>query len=89
MVALNPHKTGIVGAALLGGWHVVWSILVAAGAGQALIDFVLWAHMIHIAWTVGSFSAVAASTLIVLTSAFGYVTGYLAAWAWNRVNVAV
>jgi hypothetical protein len=44
----DKNKVGLVGAALLGGWHLVWSILVATGIGQALYDFILWAHMIQL-----------------------------------------
>ena len=84
MQVLNPNKTGLVVGAFLGGWHLLWAILVAVGVGQALLDFVLWAHMIHVTWTVGPFDGMAATTLVALTSAGGYAIGYLFAWAWNK-----
>jgi hypothetical protein len=41
----NPKKVGLVIAALIGGWHVIWVALVAAGWAQPLINFVfLGAH---------------------------------------------
>ena len=40
----NSYKVGLVFAIILGGWHLVWSILVATGLGQALYDVILWAH---------------------------------------------
>lgn len=82
----NPNKVGLVFAILLGGFHLVWSILVATGVGQALYDFILWAHMIHLAITIGPFDLKAAITLIVVTSLFGYVTGYVASLVWNRMH---
>jgi hypothetical protein len=86
MHVLDPNKTGLVVGAFLGGWHLLWAILVATGLGRALWDFILWAHMIHLTWTVGPFEAKAAITLILLTSAAGYGMGYLFAWVWNTVN---
>jgi len=82
----NPNKVGIVFAILLGGWHVVWSILVATGLGQTLYDFILWAHMIHLAIKVGPFDLTASITLIVVTAIFGYVIGYIGSLVWNRMH---
>jgi hypothetical protein len=67
MHLLDPNKTGLVVGAFLGGWHLLWAILVAAGMAQSLLDFILWAHMIHVTWTVGPFDWKAAIALITLT----------------------
>lgn len=83
---LNINKTGLVVGLFLGGWHLLWSLLVLTGVGQALIDFVLWAHMIHLPYVVGPFELLAAITLIILTSLVGYVLGAAFAWAWNRIH---
>ena len=82
----NPNKLGLVFAILIGGWHLVWSILVATGLGQLLYDFILWAHMIHLAVTIGPFDLTASITLIAVTAILGYVIGYLAALVWNRMH---
>jgi hypothetical protein len=71
---------------MLGGWHLLWSILVLTGAAQAVYDFVLWAHMIHLNIVIGPFVATAALTLIVVTSVVGYILGYLGALVWNKVH---
>lgn len=81
----DKNKVGLVVGALIGGWHVVWSLLVVTGLGQMLYDFVLWMHMIRIDILVGPFDAMASLTLIVVTAVFGYVFGYVGAWVWNRV----
>ena len=82
----NPNKVGLVFAILLGGWHLLWSILVATGVGQMLCNFVLWAHMIHLAVTIGPFDLTASITLIVVTAILGYVIGYIASVVWNRMH---
>lgn len=84
----NPNKVGLVFGAFLGGWHLVWALLVASGSAQALYDFILWAHMIHLQLVIGPFDMTAAATLVVVTAVFGYVGGYVGAWIWNRVHRA-
>lgn len=71
---------------MLGGWHLLWSILVLTGVAQAIYDFVLWTHMIHLNIVIGPFVATAALTLIVVTSLVGYILGYLGALVWNKVH---
>jgi hypothetical protein len=77
---------GLVFAFLLGGCHLVWSLLVAAGLGQLLYDFILWAHMIHLAVKIGPFDLTASITLIVVTTILGYAIGYIASLVWNRMH---
>jgi hypothetical protein len=81
----DKHKVGFVAGAILGGWHLVWSILVATGLGQRLYDFILWARTIHLNIVIGPFKPVAAATLVTVTAAFGYASGYAGAWVWNRI----
>lgn len=81
----NKNKVGLVFGALLGGWHLVWALLVLSGFAQTIYDFILWAHMIHIPITIGPFDITAAATLVVITAVMGYVMGYVGAWVWNRV----
>lgn len=82
----NKHRVGLVFGALLGGWHVVWSLLVLAGWAQPIYDFILWAHMIHVPLTVGPFDMTAAATLVAVTAAAGYVIGFTSAWMWNMLH---
>jgi hypothetical protein len=56
---INPNKIGVVVAALIGGWHLVWAALVAAGWAQPLLNFTFWAHMIRPVYVVGPFDVVA------------------------------
>jgi hypothetical protein len=86
MGTVNPNKAGLVLAALLGGWHFLWAVLVAAGWAQAFLNFVFWMHFIKPPYTVGAFSASIALTLILVTAAIGYVIGYVLAVLWNAIH---
>jgi hypothetical protein len=86
MNALNPMKTGIVVALLLGGWHAIWSIFVAIGIAQWVIDFVFWIHFIGPVFKIEAFDPVRMLTLLAVTSALGFVIGYVLALLWNGVQ---
>ena len=81
----NPNKVGLVVGALIGGWHLVWSLLVLFRWAQPVIDFIFWAHMIQPIYTIKPFDPLAAVTLIVITAAIGYLLGFLGAIIWNRL----
>ena len=83
---VNKNKVGLVFGALLGGWHLAWSVLVFLGVAQSLYDFIMWAHMIHVSVTIGPFEFGTAVTLIIITGIIGYVLGYIGAWVWNKVH---
>ena len=83
---ISAHKAGLALGGVLGGWHVVWSFLVAIGMGQWLLDFVFRLHMIHPVYTVGPFDIAMAMPLVVVTAGIGYIFGYAFAWCWNRMH---
>lgn len=64
----------------------MWALLVALKAAQPLVEFVLWAHMLALAYVVKPFELDAAIVLIVIASAIGYVVGYTFALTWNRFH---
>lgn len=83
---LNPKKAGLALGIVISGFHIVWSVLVALSWGQSLMDFILWAHMVHTVHTVGPFDLTASLTLIVVTFVVGYVVGFVFAKVWNKVH---
>lgn len=82
----NPNKLGLAIAALIGAWHVMWSLLVLIGRAQPILDFIFWAHMIKPVYVVRPFDPTAALALIVTTSVIGYAFGFLGAMMWNRLH---
>jgi len=80
---LDPVKTGLAVGKLVGGLHVVWSILVALGWAQPLVNFSQWAHMISTPVVVKDFDLSAAVTVVIVAALIGCVIGYVFAKIWN------
>ncbi len=83
---INPHKTGLAFGGLLGAAHIIWSLLVAFGWGQALLNFSMWAHMTNFTVVVGPFDVFAAATVIIIAAAIGYALGCVFSLLWNRMH---
>ena len=83
---LNPVKTGLAVGKLVGGVHLVWTILVALGWAQAIVNFSMWAHMVRMPFVVGLFDFSAAVTVIIVATIVGYVLGYVFAKIWNWLH---
>lgn len=85
---INPTKTALTIGAFAGGLHLVWSIFIALGWAQALVDFKLWVHMISVPIVVKPFELSTAATLVIVTAIVGYVVGHIFALIWNRMHSA-
>ncbi len=83
---INSNKAGLVLGALFGGWHLLWSLLVASGWAQPLIDFIFWVHFIKPIYVIQPFSILLALTLVVVTAIIGYVIGSIFAMLWNQLH---
>ena len=89
MNIISKHKSGLAVGSFLGLWHLVWSLLVASGLAQPLVDWIFRIHFIQPFYIVGSFNLGGAILLVVVTSAIGYVFGWLLAAIWNKLHSAV
>jgi len=85
---MNVFKTGIVVGIVLGGWHLCWSALVAAGWAQRVADFIFWMHFIKPVYAVEPFEISRAIILVLVTAAIGFAAGAVGAWAWNLLHTS-
>lgn len=86
MKELNVQQVAMVTGCFLGGWHVVWSVLVLIGLAQPLMDFIFWVHMINNPYQVTPFTFTQSLTLIIVTFVVGYIGGWIFGWLWNKLH---
>lgn len=85
---INQHKVGLVLGSFFGLAHAVWSVLVAIGLAQPLLDFIFNLHMMDNPMHVQAFDITRSLLLIVITTVIGYVGGYVITWLWNYYHKA-
>lgn len=83
---ISIGRSGLALGVLLGGFHLCWSILVAIGLAQPVLDFVFWMHFIKPIYIIEPFQLARAVVLLVTTSAIGFVLGAVFAWVWNAMH---
>ncbi len=83
---LNPSKVALTLGVLIGGFHLLWAVLVALGLAQPLLGFIFSIHMLANPYQVTGFDVTKAGMLVVITSAVGYGVGYIFANVWNKVH---
>jgi hypothetical protein len=83
MIRINPIKCGLVLGAVFALWHLTWSLLVAFGWAQGLIDFVFWMHFIKPVYAVQPFNLTTAIVLIVVTALLGFAVGAVFGLLWS------
>jgi hypothetical protein len=77
---MNTHlKHGLIGGLSLAFLHLCWIIVVAAGWGQVLMDFIFKIHMLNSPLQVQAFNPGYAVTLLVVTFTVGFVMGVVIA----------
>ena len=83
MNRVHPRSFGFALAVFLGTWHAFWALLIWAGAAQWLLDFIFQLHMITPPYHVTAFSPFTAASLVLITAAIGYVSGWFIGVVWN------
>ena len=83
---VRVNQAGLVMALLLGGFHLMWAMIVASGLAQGLMNFIFWLHFIRAVHVIETFEPLRAAGLVLLTSIIGYVIGSVFALLWNRLN---
>ena len=77
---------GLVTGGMMGGLHLLWSLSVAAGWGQSILNFFFWMYFIKPIDLIEPFQPARAVTLVAISSIIWFVLGSLAARLWNRIR---
>jgi len=85
---VNPIKAGLAFGTFIALAHLGWSILVAAGGAQKLIDFIFWAHFITPLLQVEPFDLLRACVLIGVTFAVAFAAAAIGSVIWNLFHRA-
>ncbi len=83
---ISANKAGLAVGLFLGLMHAMWSVLIALGWAQPLMDFIFNLHMINPVISVLDFHLGTAALLVVVTSIVGYIAGNVLAWIWNYLH---
>jgi hypothetical protein len=81
---INKNKTALTFGFLVSFFHLMWSVLVALGIAQVLLNFILNIHMLSAPIIVMPFDFIKSLELIVVTFVVGYIFGWLMAFFWNK-----
>lgn len=85
MKELNKNQFGLIMGLFFAALHIAWSLLVAIGFAQVLINWILWLHFINISVHVENFELTRAVLLVIVAFIVGYVVGYVSTWMWNMI----
>ena len=88
MEHIRVNRAGLTLAVVLAGVHLIWIVLVVAGAAQPLLDFIFRIHMMEADTAAGEFAIGPAALLMLVTAAVGYVFGASLAAVWNVLGAA-
>ena len=83
---IGLNKAGLVSALWLGGFHLMWALIVASGFAQPLVDFIFWLHFIRPVYVIEAFDPLRAAGLVLLTAIVGYAIGSAFALLWNHAR---
>lgn len=83
---VNPRHSGTAFSIFFGGFHLLWTVLVAVGAAQTFADFVSSTHFIAPTLRVLPFQLSRALGLVAVTTATGFFFGWVFGHIWNWVG---
>ena len=85
-VAMDKTRSGFILGAFMGAFHLVWSVLVAVGVAQVILDFIYKIHFLNNPFVVQAFNLGHAALLVLVTTLVGFVAGWVLALLWNLMK---
>ena len=83
---MNTHKVALAVGAFAGLWHLTWSVLIALGLAEHLLNFVFRMHSLNNPYIVMPFNLGRSVGLVVTTFVIGYAVGTIFATIWNSIH---
>ncbi|WP_294122361.1 hypothetical protein [Sphingomonas sp.] len=83
MKRISPIKAALSVGIVIGLYHLMWVMLVATGAAQSVLNFILRLHFIELDIRMAPYDAVTGATLVGITFAIGAMFGLVFALVWN------
>ncbi len=83
---MNKNKVALVLGSFVGLVHLGWSLLIAFGWAEPLINFIYKMHSLNNPFTVMPFDLMRSVELVVITFLVAYVVGYVFATIWNKIH---
>lgn len=85
MEKLNNNAVALCVGAFVGGFHLLWSALVATGVAQGVLDWIYNLHFLSNPFTVDVFDPTRALILVGFTFVVGYIGGFVFSLMWNNM----
>lgn len=82
---VNKSRVALFFATFAGGVHLLWSLVVAVGWGQKLVDWIYSMHFVESSHTVKTFELMTAVYLVVVAFLWAYFVGFVLATLWNLI----
>lgn len=81
----KPMTVALYTGCFIAALHLLWSLIVAFGFGQAYLDWILGLHFIKNPLVVMPFDLTTMITLVVLTFIIGFILGWVGTICWNKM----
>lgn len=85
-MSVLPLRVGLVSGLFFAFWQLMWSVLVAVGLAQPLLDVLAWAQFFDVAPTLQPFHLQRAMFLITIWLMGGFFVGLVAGLSWNAFH---
>lgn len=84
-MVVNSNRVGLAFGSFLALFHFVWSIIVALGWAQAVLNFIYSIHFLNNPFLIQEFNLGKALVLVCFTFVMGYIGGYVLSFVWNKM----